>query len=733
MKRTQGLSNRINSEPSHVSVTVFSIGKNFLIRTGLTAGSGKLVRPRTISGLGILSLLVLSFLFVPMAKAAPTVVTAVPVGGNPQGVAYDSGKREVFATNEGSDAVNVISDVTPNLVATVNIPATTAGLGPYGVAYDSGKGEVFVTNYHSNNITVISDVTNTVVATIKGDRAPYGLAYDSGTGEIFVANNFCNNSVPCHLSVISDVNNTVVATVNLGLLLPQAPNFVAYDSGTGQIYVTAGCLGCSSNIVAVVSDVTNTVVATINVGTQPYGVAYDSGKGEVFVANYYSNSVTVIADSTYAVIATIPVGTHPYGLAYDSGTGQVFVANEGSNTVSVISDETNAVLPSVNVATQPHGVAYDNAKGWIFVANYLSGSVTVISDGSLIPNFSISGNPSSVSTTAGSSGSSTITVTGSNGFTGTVVLSQNGGTSCSYSATSLTLTTSAPSGSVTLTCTYATVGSNIVTLTGASGSLSHTATVSFNVGGVPDFILSASPTGVTVLTGVAGTSMIEVTALNGFTGMVGLTASVSSGGLTCTVTPTSVSLGTTGSSMLSCNGTTGEYIVTVVGSSGSLSQVTTVSFAIPLATMPLVSQSITSGGVAFGISSNSTISNLQYDAATHQISFEVSGGLGTGVTNMTVPKSVAPSGGSFRITFDSAASTPNISQDANNYYIYMKYPSDTRTVFISYASPSTPDNAASTIFGLAPSIFTAILGVVGTILSAVIGLAYRARSKKSSD
>jgi len=100
---------------------------------------------------------------------------------------------------------------------------------------------------------------------------------------------------------------------------------------------------------------------------------------------------------------------------------------------------------------------------------------------------------------------------------------------------------------------------------------------------------------------------------------------------------------------------------------------------------------------------------------------------------MTVPKSIVPSGASFDITLDSAASTPSISQDTNNYYVYMAYPSSARTVFISFAPLSTPENAASTIFGFAPSVFTAILGVVGTIVSAVVGLAYRAKSRKSSD
>ncbi len=38
--------------------------------------------------------------------------------------------------------------------------------------------------------------------------------------------------------------------------------------------------------------------ATITVGNSPVGVAYDSGKGEIFVANNWANTVSVLSDSS---------------------------------------------------------------------------------------------------------------------------------------------------------------------------------------------------------------------------------------------------------------------------------------------------------------------------------------------------------------------------------------------------------------------------------------------------
>ena len=117
----------------------------------------------------------------------------------------------------------------------------------------------------------------------------------------------------------------------------------------------------------------------------PDFIAYDAGKGEVFVTDERSNNVTVISDSTNSVIANIPVGSYPIGLAYDGGKGEVFVTNSGSNTVTVISDATNAVIANIPVGSYPIGVTYDPRNAYIYVANYLQGTISIISTGGQAP------------------------------------------------------------------------------------------------------------------------------------------------------------------------------------------------------------------------------------------------------------------------------------------------------------------------------------------------------------
>jgi YVTN family beta-propeller protein len=210
------------------------------------------------------------------------VVATVRVGVNPNGIVYDSGKKEVFVANTGlvSASAGTVSVIDSNFKVIATIPV---GKSPTGLAYDSGTGEIYVTNAGSNTVSVISDKTNEVVATVNVDAGPTGVAYDFGMHEVFVSNTHSST-----VSVISDADNhRLVATITK----ISSPGNMAYDSGKGQIWVI------NSFGVSVISDKNNQVIASVGVGQSPYGVAYDSGKGEIFVTNSYDDTVSMISDS----------------------------------------------------------------------------------------------------------------------------------------------------------------------------------------------------------------------------------------------------------------------------------------------------------------------------------------------------------------------------------------------------------------------------------------------------
>jgi hypothetical protein len=177
--------------------------------------------------------------------------------------------------------------------------------------------------------------------------------------------------------------------------------------------------------------------------------------------------------------------------------------------------------------------------------------------------------------TVGQSASSTITITAVNGFLGVVTLTDTAPAGLVCGA--ITPSSVTGSGTATVSCSATVSGSYKLPVTGTSGSLTHSATATFTFNGAQDFTMAASPTTVNVNSGVSGTSTITVSSLNGFTGTVALATSISpSSGLICTLSTTAVS--GSGTSVLSCSGTTGVYTVMVTGTNVALSHTATVTF-----------------------------------------------------------------------------------------------------------------------------------------------------------
>jgi len=203
------------------------------------------------------------------------------------------------------------------------------------------------------------------------------------------------------------------------------------------------------------------------------------------------------------------------------------------------------------------------------------------------PDFSVTATPASQTVTAGGGTSYTATSTATGGFTGTVNFSVSGlpaGASASFSPASV-----AGSGSSTMAVTTSTTtpaGTYTLTVTGTSGTLTHSTTVKLvvnPVGGVPDFTIAVSPASRTITRGTSGTYTVTIGAVNGFTGTVSLSLTGQGSRVTTSFNPASVA-GGAGTSTLTVTvgsrATRGTRTLTITGVSGTLSHSTTASLVI---------------------------------------------------------------------------------------------------------------------------------------------------------
>jgi YVTN family beta-propeller protein len=289
-------------------------------------------------------------------------------GQFPEGGTFDSGNGDLYVSNYFSNNIDVIGGLTSAVVKSIPV-----GSAPLGVAYDSRRGELFVANYGSNSVSVINDTSDNVVTTIAlGPGAfPWGVAYDGAKDEIFVGD--AGTGQAGFVRVINDSTNEIVQTISVGL----DPSALAYDSGMGEVYIA----NFDSNTVSVVNDTTNKVTANISVGLGPDAVAYDPEQQEIFVANFgaSSDNLTIINDSTDKTVGSIPMGGNPTSAVWDDRKDEIFVSNSGTDNVTIASGKNRTIVASVPEGTSPVLAGYDGQRGRVFVANSVD-DVTVIND-----------------------------------------------------------------------------------------------------------------------------------------------------------------------------------------------------------------------------------------------------------------------------------------------------------------------------------------------------------------
>jgi uncharacterized membrane protein len=179
-----------------------------------------------------------------------------------------------------------------------------------------------------------------------------------------------------------------------------------------------------------------------------------------------------------------------------------------------------------------------------------------------------------------------VTVAAQNGFSGIVGLSSCGGAPAgvtpSFNPPSINVSGSSTLQIATLAST--TPGTYTICIAGTSGALSHTVNVTLTVNPVAigDFSLSATPHSQSVTAGDSAFYTVSSTALNGFTGTVQLSASVSSGDIFVDLSPASITgTGSAGLSVETDSATpAGTYLVSITGVSGSLTHTTSVTITV---------------------------------------------------------------------------------------------------------------------------------------------------------
>ncbi|TMI30695.1 hypothetical protein E6H27_06975 [Candidatus Bathyarchaeota archaeon] len=632
----------------------------------------------------------------------------------------------------------------------ITVSSTTVNIPPNGATYGAATVTVTSLNRFSGPVTVSTSAVAPVGLTVSYSPSTFTLT--AGGAEVTTIS-LSSTTMNRYLLTVKAVSGSLTRATPVVRVFadsftvtanPSTFSFNAGDPASTILTLQSYPIGNTNSGFAGTVTLTNSTALGLGPNSPcPATATLTAGASTTVTCNFnslkagtYSMTITgsggfngAIINSTTLTITVIPVfglSANPASLnvnATVAGTSTITASDQGgfsgtvdlSYNVSPNSGLTCTFTPtSIAVPSGGSGTSTLSCTGTAI------GTYTVTVTGTAVgltpktvtvtytvQDFSVAADPASPDPVlAGATTTSTIHVLPLNGFTGTVTLSVSAstpaGATCSLSVTSQHL---GPSFTSYLTCQASAAGDYTVTVTGTSGSLTHTTSaVTFTV---ETFTIAASSPAL-VNVGASGTSTITVTGANGPPQTVSLSVSASTpAGLTCNLA-SSVTVPPTATPALSCTAlVAGDYSVVVTGTFGSESH-STATIAFRMADFAIVAGSVTPSSINIGSTGTSTVTLTRINSFSDSVSLSTSVTPSTGLSASCSPQTLT----------GSVSSTCTLSASASGSY----------TVTITGADGSLSHYAALTVtvaaadFSLSasPTSVTFAAGVTGSITTVTL-------------
>src|SRR5215472_9704354 len=308
---------------------------------------------------------------------------------------------------------------------------------------------------------------------LNGKNVLYGVMPDMQSG--LCATGGCGNAgvFGNYTSVTSHELTEAITDADVGIATTFAPPLAWYDMTNGEIGDICngqqGTYTANGTAYTIQLEFSNAANNCVLPPTGPPAPNF------TIAATPASQTVTAGVGTSYT--ATVTPSNGFTGTVNFSVSGLPSGASASFNPTSVTGSGSSSMSVSTSTTT-PNGTYTLTITGTSGTLSH-SATVTLIVTGGVSPDFTISVSPASLTVARGRSGSYTVTIGAVNGFTGTVSLSVAGlgsRVTGTFSPTSV-----AGSGTSTLTVTVnrrATTGTRNLTITGVSGTLSHSAAAS---------------------------------------------------------------------------------------------------------------------------------------------------------------------------------------------------------------------------------------------------------------
>ncbi len=520
------------------------------------------------------------------------------------GVGYQ--QEATFSQAGGVSGSNIIALLNTPVSISVKITSTGTITGPLAILVVQDYGWPFLYIYQWNNLTVTlnsgvnnvnvgsftpGDLTNPLPGLVHqyfidaywNNILVYNPVFQSGQETVrTVSSDFSQYASPATvtMTVGSSTTSTITAgsrnnfagtvTFSVSTTGPTAPtppsvSVSAGGSSTSTLTISAG--SAVGAYTMVVTGTSGTLVRSVTFSINVVDFSQRSMPSTINVQQGASGTSTIILSSLNAFSGTVSLTiSAPSGISLSLNTTSIFL-DQSRNQGAFLTVNVGSLVPIGNYTVRVY-----EASGSLQYSTTIAVQVS---------NFGLTVTPSTLSAQKGGSGSVTLVLTSLNGYSGPASFSVTSIPGCVNYGFSLSAKeipawgTNSSSLSLYPGTSCSPAVNTSVLVQASSGATSVPASFSLTI---TDFSIQASPTSVTTLAGASSTSTITINPINGFTGTVNLASTTSQSGLTCTLSPTSIT--GSGTSTLSCSGTVGRYTVTITGTSGNLARPATVAYTV---------------------------------------------------------------------------------------------------------------------------------------------------------
>ncbi len=199
---------------------------------------------------------------------------------------------KLYVSNRSTDDVVVVDTASSRVMKIISV-----GRRPSFILADTGRREIYVTNELSNSLSIINTVDDVVASTVRVDDRPYGIAL--GTDKVYVFNQGSNS-----ISVVSPSGRDIIDT-----LIVSEPPGRGIKAFNDRFFV----LNTLTNNMTFFNrhDVRTSIR---KVGDSPKGIAADEYRNRIYVSNFGSNTVSIVDPKGERVVGELAVGSNPYGV-----------------------------------------------------------------------------------------------------------------------------------------------------------------------------------------------------------------------------------------------------------------------------------------------------------------------------------------------------------------------------------------------------------------------------------